>query len=101
MTVDFKHLRALAEQELETSLSEALAAKAPQYQNVNPEEILDLLEEAAETYTVVESVLPHNLRHSARKELEFFVWVYQDTIKDSRPTQNRQPPQNILQLLSR
>ncbi len=101
MTVDFKNLKALADQELGMTLSEALAVRASQYQNVIPEEILDLLEEAAETYTSVETGLPPSLRNIAKKEMEFFIWVYQDNIKNSQPIQNPQPPQKILQLLSR
>lgn len=100
MSVDFKTLDASAEQAVGIPLSEALATRANQYQNVIPEEILDLLEEAAEPYSSMESALPHNMRDIARKEIEFFIRLYQEKIKKFPHLQNPQPPQQILQLLS-
>ncbi|MCA1993494.1 MAG: hypothetical protein LDL41_15855 [Coleofasciculus sp. S288] len=100
MTVDVKDIEPLAEEELGSNLSEVLAAKIPQYQDAVPEEILDLLEEAAETYAVLASKLPYRLKNSARKEIEFFLSLYQTKIRESRPLQHPQPPQKILQLLS-
>lgn len=100
MTVDFGDLKALAEADLDSTLSEALAARIPQYQDVIPEEILDLLEEAAETYTPLAATLPHHLQKTARKEIEFLMTLYQDKIRDSLHIKNPQPPQKILQILS-
>jgi hypothetical protein len=100
MSVEFKTLKALAEQAFGIPLSEALMARVQQYQNVIPEEILDLLDEAAETYSSVESALPQSLRDLAKKEIEFFIRLYQDKIKNFPHIQNSQPPQKILQLLS-
>lgn len=96
---DSKDFKALAYQELDLPLSEALAAKTHQYQDVIPEEVLDLLEEAVETYVVLEPTLPHNLRRNARKEIEFFLTLYKQKIKKYFHIQNPQPPQKISLLL--
>lgn len=100
MTVNFKDLKALTHQQLDLTLSESLAAKTLQYQDVIPEEVLDLLEEAVETYVIVAPTLPSRLRSSARKEIDFFIRLYQDKIRSSFHVQNPQPPQKILQLLA-
>lgn len=97
---DSKDFKALAHQELDLPLSEALAEKTQQYQDVVPEEVLDLLEEAVETYVVLEPTLPNNLRRNARKEIEFFLTLYKDKIKKYFHIQNPQPPQKIRRLLS-
>ena|SRR4028119_1799716 len=100
MIVDFGDLKALVEADLDSTLSESLAARIPQYQDVIPEEILDLLEEAAETYTTLAATLPHHLRKTAREEIEFLISLYEDKIRDSLHIKNPQPPQKILQILS-
>lgn len=100
MTVDVKNLEPIAEEDLALNLSEVFAARVPQYQDAIPEEILDLLEEAAETYTSLAPTLPHRLRNIAKKEIEFFLSVYQNKMREYHRIQNPQPPQNILQLLS-
>ena len=100
MTVNFKDLKALTNQQLDVTVTESLAAKTSQYQDVIPEEVLDLLEEAVETYIIVAPTLPRRLRTSARKEIEFFMQLYQDKIRSSFHVQNPQPPQKILQLLA-
>lgn len=101
MTEDLKILKAISEQELDTTLSEALAARIPQYQKVSAEEILDLLEAAVETYALLKEALSPRLRHIARKEIDFFLGVYQDNVTSSRPIHNPQPPQKVVDLLSR
>jgi predicted transcriptional regulator len=83
MTVNFKDLKALTNQQLDVTVTESLAAKTSQYQDVIPEEVLDLLEEAVETYIIVAPTLPRRLRTSARKEIEFFMQLYQDKIRSS------------------
>jgi hypothetical protein len=100
MTVDSKDLKALAHQELDLPLAEALEAKTQQYQDVVPEEVLDLLEEAVETYVVLEPTLPNQLRRNARKEIEFFLTLYKEKIKKYFHIPNPQPPKKILRLLS-
>jgi hypothetical protein len=100
MTVEFRDLKTLAEQDIGLSLSEALALRRLQYEDVIPEEILDLLEEAAETYATLAPVLSDQLRKIARKEIDFFISLYQNKIRQHYYTQNPQPPQKILQLLS-
>ncbi len=49
MTANVQDLEAVAEEDLGLNLSEALTARIAQYQDANPEEILERLEEAAET----------------------------------------------------
>lgn len=100
MTVDSKDLKILANQELDSTISEALAAKMPQYHDVIPEEVLDLLEEAVETYVIIAPTLSSYLRGVAKKEIEFFIRLYQDKIRNTLHIQNPQPPQKILQLLA-
>ncbi len=100
MNGDSKDLKALAYQELNLPLAEALKAKTQQYQDVIPEEVLDLLEEAVETYIVLEPTLPNQLRRSARKEIEFFLTLYKEKLKKYFHIPNPQPPQKILRLLS-
>lgn len=94
-----KDFKPLAYQEFELPLAEALAEKTQQYQDVIPEEVLDLLEEAVETYVVLEPTLPNNLRRNAKKEIEFFLTLYKEKIKKYFHIQNPQPPKKILRLL--
>lgn len=96
---DSKNFKALADQVLDLPVSEALAEKTQQYQDVVPEEVLDLLEEAVETYVVLEPTLPNNLRRNAKKEIEFFLTLYKEKIKKYFHISNPQPPQKIRQLL--
>jgi hypothetical protein len=44
---------------------------------------LILLEEASVTYSLVEPALSHQLQDIARTEIEFFLSLYQDSIKKS------------------
>ncbi len=99
MTVDFIHLEALAEQDFGLPLFEVLARQEEQYQDATPEEILDLLEEAIQTYAMLAPTLPHCLRNTARQEIEFFLSLYLESMRNSRSMQNPQPPENILRLL--
>lgn len=94
-----KDFNPLAHQEFELPLTEALAEKTHQYHDVIPEEVLDLLEEAVETYVVLEPTLPSTLRRSARKEIEFFLTLYKEKIKKYFHVQNPQPPKKIRRLL--
>jgi hypothetical protein len=97
---DSKDFNPLTHQEFELPLSEALAEKTQQYQDVIPEDVLDLLEEAVETYVVLEPSLPNNLRWNARQEIEFFLTLYKEKIKKYFHIQNPQPPKKILRLLN-
>jgi hypothetical protein len=96
MTVDFRDLEALAFQNLDLPLFKVLASRQEQYQNVTPAEILDLLEEAAQTYAIVAPTLPSCLQKTARKEIAFFLELYVDSLINSGITQNPQPPENRL-----
>ena len=96
MTVDFRYLEALAFQNLDLPLFKVLASRQEQYQDVTPEEILDLLEEAAQTYAIVAPTLPCCLQNSARKEIGFFLELYLDSLINSRTRQNPQPRENML-----
>jgi hypothetical protein len=94
MTVDFRELEALAFQNLDLPLFTVLASRQEQYQDVTPAEILDLLEEAAQSYAIVDPTLPSCLQNSARKEIAFFLELYLDSL--TRTTQNPQPSENML-----
>jgi hypothetical protein len=96
MTVDFRELEALALQNLDLPLFSVLASRQEQYQDVTPAEILDLLEEAAQSYAIVAPTLPSCLQNRARKEISFFLELYLDSLINSRTTQNPQPPENML-----
>ena len=99
MNMDFKELEAVAEQDF-GSIAEVPAERTSQYQDAIPEEILDLLEEAVETYDIVKPTLSQRLQNIAKKEIEFLVSLYRDKIHTSQPRHKLQPPQKILQLLS-
>ncbi len=96
MTVNFRDLEALAFQSLDLPLFEVLASRQEQYRDVTPAQILDLLEEAAQTYAIVAPTLPSYLKNSAKKEIAFFLELYLDSLIDSRTTQNPQPPEKVL-----
>jgi hypothetical protein len=96
ITVNFRDLEALAFQSLELPLFEVLASRQEQYQDVTPTQILNLLEEAAQTYAIVAPTLPSCLQNSAKKEIGFFLELYLDRLINSRTTQNPQPPKNML-----
>jgi hypothetical protein len=83
MILAFKDLKALDEQDFRETISEVLATRKLQYQDVISEEIFDFLEEASVTYSLVEPALSHQLRDIARTEIEFFLSLYQDSLKKS------------------
>lgn len=82
------------------SLSRVLTLRALQYQNVAPEDILDLLEESTEVYTILAPTLSCYLRNLAREEIEFFFQLYQNCLKNSFPQQTPQLPEELLLQLS-
>lgn len=98
MTVEFRELKALAEQNPDWALSETLESKRQQYMDVIPEEILELLEEALETYAMLAPSLPPTLQDIAVQEIEFFMSLYQDKSRESLQLQNLQPLQKILEM---
>jgi hypothetical protein len=100
MKMDFKDLEAFAEQDFGLMLAEVPVERTSQYQDAIPEEVFDLLEEAVETYDIVEPTLPQRLRRIARKEIDFLISLYHDKIKDSQSLHNPQQPQKLLPLLS-
>ena len=83
MTVEFTNLETLAEKNRDLMLSDDLATQKSGYENATPEEILHRLTEVAETYAVLAPTLPANLQYSAKKEIEFFLSIYQDKLKKS------------------
>lgn len=99
MNMDFRELEAVAEQDFGLMV-EVPAERTSQYQDAIPEEILDLLEEAVETYDIVKPTLSQRLRKIAKKEIEFLISLYRDKIKNSQSRHKLQPPQKLLQLLS-
>lgn len=82
------------------SLSRILTSRALHYQNVAPEDILDLLEESTEVYTILSPTLSCYLRNLAREEIEFFFQLYQNCLKNSFSQQTPQLPEELLQQLS-
>ncbi len=100
MNMDFKDLEAFVEQDFCLPLAEIPAERTSQYQDAIPEEILDLLEEAVETYDIVKPTLSQRLRNIAKKEIEFLISLYRDKIKDSQAWHNPHPPQKIQRLLT-
>lgn len=72
MTLTFKDLEALAQQDIDFLPSRALATQAQQYQSAPLDEILELLESAQEIYRHLRSTLPKTLRQSLEIEIEFF-----------------------------
>lgn len=93
MSVDLRDLEVLAFQNLDLPLFKVLTSRQEQYQDVTPAEILDLLEEAAQTYAIVAPTLSSCLQNSAKKEIGFFLELYLNSLINSRTTQN---PQVIL-----
>ncbi|WP_193982736.1 hypothetical protein [[Phormidium] sp. LEGE 05292] len=68
-------------------LQRVLAERELQYQDANPEEILDLLAEAVDSYTFVAAALSQQLRQIAREEMKFLLSVYEaSVIKAPSPT---------------
>lgn len=100
MDIDFKDLQACAEQDFGQMLADVPAERTSQYQDAIPEEVLDLLEEAVETYDIVEPTLPQRLRKIARKEIDFLISLYHEKTKHSQSLHNPQQSQKIRQLLS-
>lgn len=96
--MEFRELKALAEQNPDWTLSETLESKRQQYMDVIPEEILELLEEALETYAMLAPSLSPTLQDIAVQEIEFFMSLYQDKSRDSLQVQNLQPLQKILEM---
>lgn len=100
MTVQFIELEALAQADLNLTPIELLAARIGQYQDASPEEIFDFLAEVAEIYAVLESILSPKLRYSAKKEIEFFLSLYQDSLKRSPSIYKARQSQDSVQFLS-
>ena len=72
---DLEHL---ASEKLEFSPAAALASRRQQFQPASLEEILDLLEEAAEVYKALQSSLSLDLRQSAEQEIAFYISLVQE-----------------------
>ncbi|HEY9625358.1 MAG TPA: hypothetical protein V6C78_33875 [Crinalium sp.] len=72
----------VVDQALQSELTPELADRALQYEDASLEEIFDLLEESIESYVTVAPNLPPELRRSARKETEFFAWLFQERIAE-------------------
>ena len=96
MTVNFRDLEALAFKSLDLPLFNVLASRQKQYQDVTPAQILDLLEEATQTYVIVAPTLPSCLKNSAKKEIAFFLELYLDTLTNSPTRQNPQLAETML-----
>jgi hypothetical protein len=86
--MEFRDLEAVAEQDLSLMPAWELEARTSQYQDAIPEEILDLLEEAVETYDILAPALPPRLQNTARKEIDFLISLYENKIKDVQSIQH-------------
>lgn len=83
MTVDFETLAALAKENLALNVSQALAQRKQHYKNARPEELRALLNEAVVNYALLSPSLSPQIRYLSRTEIEFFLALYQDSLKDS------------------
>jgi hypothetical protein len=70
----------VAETEDDLQLQRVLAERELQYQDATPEEILDSLAEAVDSYTFLATKLSPQLRQIAREEIKFFLSVYQESV---------------------
>ena len=61
-------------------LQRVLAELELQYQDATPEEILDLLAEAVDSYTFLAAALSPQLRQIAREEIKFLLSVYEGSV---------------------
>ncbi|MFB2937776.1 hypothetical protein ACE1B6_21215 [Aerosakkonemataceae cyanobacterium BLCC-F154] len=61
-------------------LQRVLAERDLQYQDATPEEVLDLLAEAVESYSFLAAELSPQLKQIAREEIKFFLSVYEASI---------------------
>ena len=64
----------------ELQLQWVLAERELQYQDATPEEILDLLAEAVDSYTFLATALSPQLIQNAREEIKFFLSVYGESV---------------------
>jgi len=67
----------VTEIEDDLELKRTLAERELEYQDASPEEILDLLAEAVDSYTFLGTKLLPQLRQIAREEIKFFLSVYE------------------------
>lgn len=101
MTVEFRDLEALAQQDFDLALFETIAAQASQYQNATPAEIYNLLEEVAQSYAALGPKLAITLQANAELEIAFLTFLYQAAVSKLHSSQtNAQQLQNIFQMLS-
>lgn len=100
MTVQFTELEALVQPDLDINPVEIMAARTRQYQDATPEEIFDFLQAVAEPYALLEPKLSPKLRNSAKKEIEFFLSLYQDSLQRSSHIHKAQPSQGSVKFLS-
>ncbi|HEY9606503.1 MAG TPA: hypothetical protein V6C85_33150 [Allocoleopsis sp.] len=83
MTVDFEALAALAQENLDLNVSQALAQRKQHYKNARPEELRGLLNEAVVNYAILAPTLSPRIRYLSRTEIAFFLALYQESLKDS------------------
>ena len=100
MNAQFTELEALVQPELDINPVEVMAARTRQYQDATPEEIFDFLQAVAEPYALLEPKLSPKLRHSAKKEIEFFLSLYQDSLVRTSYFQKAQQSQDSVKFLS-
>lgn len=98
--MELRDLEAVAEQDLSLMPARELEARTSQYQDAIPEEILDLLEEAVETYDILAPALPPRLQNTARTEINFLISLYQNKVKDVQSIHHSKQYPQIPQLLS-
>ncbi|MFM7424057.1 MAG: hypothetical protein ACKO7W_03510 [Elainella sp.] len=88
---EFIDLELLAEQPLDFDVDTILTGRAADYSNIPLHELFELLENAVESYTLVQPTLALALQRSAEREIEFLLELLQERLnsllKPVRPTQ--------------
>lgn len=98
---DFIDLELLAEQPLDFDVDAILTEAAADYDNVPLHELFELLENAVESYTLVQPTLAVALQRSAEREIEFLLELLQERLSVLlKPTrlQTRAVPQRQMQV---
>lgn len=77
---DFLDLELLAEQPLDFDVDAILAETTTDYDNVPLHELFELLENAVESYTLVQPTLAVALQRSAEREIDFLLALLQERL---------------------
>jgi hypothetical protein len=87
---DFIDLELLAEQPLNFDFDAILTETAADYDNIPLHELFELLENAVESYTLVQPTLAVALQRSAEREIEFLLELLQERLSTLlKPNQSK------------